>query len=64
MTDSEALDYAKHCVAVRWCAGEMSDQRFDAWLIFFERTQRSMFDRAMAEIVTEVHLHEGEARAA
>jgi len=64
MTDSEALDHAKHCVAVRWCAGEMSDDRFTDWLIFFETSQRFMFDRAEAEIQTEIHQHEGEAQAA
>jgi truncated hemoglobin YjbI len=63
MSDSEALDAAKHCVAVRWCAGEMSDERFSEWLIFFERTQRSMFDRAIAEIVNEVHTYAGKKAA-
>jgi len=64
MTDSDRLDHAKHCVAIRWCAGEMSDDRFNDWLIFFEKTERFMFDRAMDEIVTEFHQYEGEAQAA
>lgn len=58
MTDSELFDHAKHCVAIRWCAGEMSDERFTDWLVFFEQTQRFMFDRAEAEIQHEIHHYE------
>ena len=64
MTDSELLDQAKHCVAERWCAGEMSDERFTAWLVLFGQVDRDMFKRAMDEIVNEIHQHEGEAQAA
>ena len=64
MTDSELFDHAKHCVAERWCAGEMSDERFTDWLIFFAKTQRFMFERAEAEIQTEINHYEGEAQAA
>lgn len=66
MTDSDRIQLAIVHEAESWCpgCGAATTERFVELLIHLERTDRATFDRAIANIVNEIHQHEGEAQAA
>ncbi len=66
MTFSDAVELAIVHEAEAWMpgCGTATRERFIELLMWLEKTDRPTFDRAIRDMVHEIHQHEGEAQAA